>query len=338
MIDDLPVAQGMQELQKSEDTHGDSQSYQKVGTTATFDTRDNFDNDIGLHATADKKVTFGDITETNVSTIGNDTDPEDNEDDDEDGKTEDGEYVDAEPTIEDIYEEYQQLRSKYDALKVVKKRGEKFASELKGHSDTQYRELDRMQSKYTKVREEVQVLRNQMQHNQFTIGQLRGQVEHFRELQRQNRWTTVSTGAAVTATETLLRTQRSLDDSTREIAALRDILRVPDNWQSANQRAQQDRQQPTPYTRPNSSECKNRGALKRGMQPEFYRDSGGDRQGYNNLGEQTIGSSQNFSEGCCNCNNFVRCLPGMCKATSVICYKCRRVGHISSRCRTRHDL
>jgi len=153
MRDDFSIDEVRQEIQESEDTHGDSESYQKVGTAATLVTRDNIDDDTSLRTIAEAKVTCEDLTETNVSTIDNDIDLKDDEDGDEEENTEDGEYIDAEPTLDDVCNEYKQLRSKYGALKVVKKRCEKFTYELRGHINTQYRELDRMQSKYTRAME-----------------------------------------------------------------------------------------------------------------------------------------------------------------------------------------
>jgi len=60
--------------------------------------------------------------------------------------------------------------------------------------------------------------------NQTSIRQLGEQVSPLRELQNLN--TTVPTGATAAATEKLLRAQQNLDVKTRELADLRETLRV----------------------------------------------------------------------------------------------------------------
>jgi len=103
-------------------------------------------------------------------------------------------------------------------------RNEQFASELRSRIEAQDRELNRVQSAYTRAVDEVHGLRDQTQHDQTSMRQIGDEVAHFRDLQQQN--SSLTTGAPIEATDTLLRAQRSLDDMTRELVDLQETLRV----------------------------------------------------------------------------------------------------------------
>jgi len=90
--------------------------------------------------------------------------------------------------------------------------------------------------------------------------------------------------------------------------------------QTADQRGDAPRyqfngQQQAWYESLNYNRFNNRGAPRRGLQPNFYRWLRGAQGGYHNF----KGGYRNLTEGCYQCNNFRKCQPEMCKATFSFC-------------------